>query len=63
MILSCWYVVLFVYRMVLVFLQHNSIFRRVECLCMTLLDVVVFRLCGSWVDHRIMEAVSLLALV
>ena len=33
--LSCWYVVLFVYHMVLVFLQHTSVLRRVEFLCMT----------------------------
>ena len=61
MILSCWYVVLFAYHIVLVFLQYISILHRVEFLCMTLKDVLVFRFCGSWVDGRIVEAVSLLA--
>ena len=36
MILSCWYVVLFVYHTVLVFLQYIMLLRRVEFLCMTL---------------------------
>ena len=61
MILSCWYVVLFVYHMVLVLLQYISILHRVEFLCMTLYDVLVFCLCGSRIDHRIVEAVSLLS--
>ena len=61
--LSYWYVVLFLpYGFRISAIYFNTLY-RVKVLCMTLQDVLAFRLCGSWVDRKIVEAASLLTRV